>query len=238
MNKLFALCFALLAAAAVNAQTFMMVETKDGTYRFDINQVDQVYFETKTVEKEVIEPFVGQTNIYSDAKIGDSGLIDGQEVVVVQLNDTKLAMATCNYGASIPVLCGKYLNYKTVRAANTDHLWGEGWRLPMLAEMSTLMYDENMEIKNMSQVSGCMWYIGQKRTQLFFPMAGEMSTGELTGYGEVGYYWTSDMAGDGAWCMGVQQAEETMDATFFANAYTSDLLSVRLVCDLKDRPKQ
>lgn len=156
----------------------------------------------------------------------------------MQLNDTKMAIATCNYGASIPVLSGKYLNYKTVLAANTDHLWGEGWRLPSLAEVSTLMYDENMEVLNMVEISGCMWYIGQKRAQLFFPMAGEMSTGELTGYGEVGYYWTSDTAGDGAWCMGVQQAEETMDATFFVNAYTTDRLSVRLVYDLKDRPKQ
>lgn len=225
------------AAFTANAQTYMKVETAQGTYKFDISQVRQVYFETETVENENIEPFAGKTTIYSDAQIGDSGLIDGQDVIVVKLNDTKLAIATCNYGANIPVLCGKYLNYKTVLAANTDHLWGEGWRLPSLAEIGTLMYDENMEVLNMQEVSGCMWYIGQKRTQLFFPMAGEMSTGELTGYGEVGYYWTSDTAGDGAWCMGVQQAEETMDATFFVNAYTTDRLSVRLVSELKPRPK-
>lgn len=238
MKKNTTLIAALCVSAALNAQTYMKVETAQGTYKFDISQVKQVYFEAETVENEKIEPFVGQTTIYSDAKIGDTGQIDGQDVVVVQLNDTKMAIATCNYGASIPVLSGKYLNYKTAHAANVDHLWGEGWRLPMLAEMATLMYDENMEVLNMSQVSGCMWYIGQKRTQLFFPMAGEMSTGELTGYGEVGYYWTSDMAGDGAWCMGVQQAEDTMDATFFVNAYTTDRLSVRLVYDLRDRPKQ
>lgn len=238
MKKFLTLLAIFFAVFTADAQTYMKVETAQGTYKFDISQVKQVYFETETVEPEIIEPFVGETTIYSDAQIGDSGLIDGQNVIVVRLNDTKMAIATCNYGASIPVFSGKYLDYKTVLAANTDHLWGEGWRLPSLAEVSTLMYDENMEVLSMVEVSGCMWYIGQKRTQLFFPMTGEMSTGELTGYGEVGYYWTSDTAGDGAWCMGVQKAENTMDATFFVNAYTTDRLSVRLVSDLKPRPKK
>lgn len=234
MKKFLSLLLLCGAAFAAQAQTYMVVETTQGTYRIDVNDISQVYWQT--VEKEKIEPFVGETDIYDDAQIGDKGHIDGQEVVVAMLGDNKIAIATCNYGANTPSASGKYLNFKTLRAANTDHLWGETWRLPALAEMSSLMYDTTCTVTSMNMVPGCMWYIGPKRTELFFPMAGEKSYGDLTGYGEVGYYWTSDAGGDGAWCMGIKDEEDPMDATFYINSYSTDLLSVRLVSDLKPRP--
>lgn len=230
MKKLLTLLMLFGMAVAANAQTYMCVETSQGTYRIDVADISQVYW--KTVTEETVEPFVGETTIFSDAAVGDKGLIDGQEVIVAMLGDTKLAIATCNYGADRPERSGTFMNFKKLRTYNLDRVWGENWRLPTFAEMNTLILDPTCEVKSYNMTPGCTWYIGSKRTPLFFPMAGEMSYGELTGYGEVGYYWTSDSGGDGAWCMGISAD----DGTFYVNAYSTDLLSVRLVADLQDRP--
>lgn len=57
MKKTSTLIAALCVSTALNAQTYMKVETAQGTYKFDISQVKQVYFETETVDKDIIEPF-------------------------------------------------------------------------------------------------------------------------------------------------------------------------------------
>lgn len=234
MNRFITLIATVGISVVANAQTLMMVETDEGTYSFDIDKVKQVYF--KTAEKDVIKPFFGETTIYDDAKIGDKGLIDGQEVIVAELGETKLAIATCNYGAKYPEADGKYINFKNAIAYSENHTWGETWRLPTLQEFQTLMYDDTMEVKPFRMVPGCTWYIGPNRTELFFPFSGEMSYGELSGKNEVGYYWSSNKAGDGAWCMGISAEDDPADATFYINAYSTDLLSVRLVSELKSRP--
>lgn len=233
MKKPLALLAIFFAALAANAQTYMVIETADGNYNIDVSKISQVYW--KTIKEETIDPYQGETNIWNDSNIGDKGLIDGQEVVVVELNGTKVAMATCNYGAKYPERTGTFMNFKKAKSYSDDRAWGETWRLPTLAEFQTLMYDRTMEVKPHNMMPGCTWYIGPNRTELFFPFAGEMSYGDLTGYKEVGYYWSYDAAGDGAWCMGISPEEDPMDATFFINAYSTDLLSVRLVSDLKAR---
>lgn len=230
MRKLLAAATLCCTGMAASAQTYMKVETTQGTYRIDIADINQVTFET--IEEVTVKPYEGETTIYSDAKVGDKGLIDGQEVIVVKLNDTKLAIATCNYGADYPFRDGTYMNFKNARKYNNERAWGETWRLPTFAEMNTLILDPTVEVSHYNMVPGCYWYIGADRTPLFFPMAGEKSYGELTGHGEVGYYWTSDSGGDGAWCMGISPD----DGTFYVNAYSTDVLSVRLVSDLRGRP--
>lgn len=236
MKKIFTLLTLFCTAIAGQAQTYMVVETAEGNYNIDVNDIKQVYW--KTIKEETLEPFAGETTIWHDSQVGDKGLIDGQEVIVVELNDMKVAIATHNYGAKYPDGDGAYLSFKKANAYSNDRAWGETWRLPTLQEYQTLMFDENMEVKPFRTTSGCTWYIGPNRTELFFPFSGEMSYGEVTSKGEVGYYWSSTSAGDGAWCMGICPEENPMDATFYINAYVTDLLSVRLVSDLKARPKK
>lgn len=65
-----------------------------------------------------------------------------------------------------------------------------------------------------------------------------MSYGTLDGKNEVGYYWTSSAAGDGSWCMGIRPEDNPQDTTFYVNSYSTDLLSVRLVSDLRARPSK
>lgn len=234
MKKISTLIALFCAAFAANAQTYMVVETSEGNYNIDINDIKQVYW--KTVKEETVEPFQGETTIWHDSQVGDKGLIDGQEVVVVKLNDMKVAIATCNYGAKTPDGDGTYMSFKKANAYSEQRAWGETWRLPTLQEYQTLMFDEGMEVKPYRVTTGCTWYVGPNRTVLFFPFSGEMSYGEVTGKGEVGYYWSSSKAGDGAWCMGIRPEENPMDATFYINAYSTDLLSVRLISDLRGRP--
>lgn len=236
MKKIYALLGLFCAVFAAEAQTFMVVETPEGNYNINVEDIKQIYW--KTVKEETIKPFFGETTIYDDAQVGDKGLIDGQEVIVAELGEAKVAIATCNFGAKIPDGDGSYMSFKKAIAFEQDHSWGETWRLPTLLEYQTLMYDDTMEVKPFRMVPGCTWYIGPNRTVLFFPFSGEMSYGELTGKNEVGYYWSSSKAGDGAWCMGIQPEDNPADATFYINASSTDLLSVRLVSDLKARPQK
>lgn len=232
MKHLCTLIVLFCAAIAANAQTYMVVETAQGNYNINVEDINQVYW--KTIKEETIEPFSGETTIWHDSQVGDKGLIDGQEVIVVKLNDMKVAIATCNYGADYPFRNGTYMNFKKAINYSNDRAWGETWRLPTFKELQTLILDETVEVTHYNMTPGCKWYIGPNRTELFFPMAGEMVYGEVSGSGEVGYYWSSDKGGDGAWCMGINPD----GGTFYVNAYSTDQLSVRLISDLRGRPSK
>ncbi|MBQ1697388.1 MAG: hypothetical protein IIT83_10050 [Bacteroidales bacterium] len=73
-------------------------------------------------------------------------------------------------------------------------LWGNGWRMPTLADMNELL--ENCEHVNeaVNGVSGTR-FIGINGNSIFLPWAGTMYNGELE-YPARAYYWTSTLGED------------------------------------------
>lgn len=252
MKKIAMLMVTLCAAATatLHAQNYMVVKTTDGEARYDVTKIKEVYFKNdmavktndgeehydvaKVKEVTFVEfnPEDYDNTIDINSPEGEIGMLYGREAMVITLAGEKMAIATCNVGAETPEDCGSYYSFTAAKRAQNNGEWGYGWRLPTIQEIATLLYYNEVipfSFTHHGDVAGAEWLFGTLRTALFFPLAGEYSYGEVTGYGEVGYYWTSSSAGDGAWCLGLMDND-----TCYVNAYETDVLSVRPVCALPE----
>lgn len=183
--------WALVCAAGAMAQTrHMVVYRADGSrLSIDINTIDSIRIE---------EPPYG-----------------GREYVDLGLS---VVWATCNVGAASPAQAGdyfawgetspkedysedayQYYQYEQYQSIGADicgtkydaaHVvWGDGWRLPALAEVEEL---GRLCTWTWTEQDGVAGYrvTGPNGASIFLPACGYYNGVDLQGAGQSGYYWT------------------------------------------------
>ena len=151
-----------------------------------------------TVSKEKFVP-----GITANSPVGTVGMLDELEGMVVELNGTKVVVATKNIGATTidggagstdPTEASCYGDYYSLIMSSNQLIGASGWRLPTQSELSTLISNDKLtwDIER----HGAIWLVTDAAT-LFLPAAGyynynnDESTGEVVGYehiGECGWY--------------------------------------------------
>ena len=73
-------------------------------------------------------------------------------------------------------------------------VWGNGWRMPTLADINELLYNCEMINESIGGLAGTT-FIGPNGNKIFLPWAGTIYQGTLE-YTTRGYYWSSTLASD------------------------------------------
>ena len=150
-----------------------------------------------------VRPFcrLEAATLSAESNVGDTGMWDGREAVVVDINGKKVAIATRNVGATDTYgeeSYGSYFQWEDANDITKNSLEGSSWRVPRSNEYRAIIDQLKDEyLVNTDEKKGLEWPV-TPTTTLFFPAAGLWSYGnENVWYSGVqGRYWTSDYMQD------------------------------------------